>query len=164
MAEVIPLTRTQTRGLTVGRSRLEPTTGAPQEVYVLFTGFAETLRAIRVASQLASATRGGVTVIHFRPIGFLMPLDHPSGLSPVETDAFKARLAAEDCGVRVRVCLCRDPRVAIRSVIDRDSLVVIGGRRGWWPSPSARWRRMLEEEGYVVVLANEAGGERKLGG
>lgn len=156
MAEVIPLTRVRTRGLTIDRSRLEPTTGAPQEIYVLFTGFAETLRAVMVASQLASATRGGVTVIHFRPIGFLMPLDHPSGLSPVETDAFKARLAAENCGARVRVCLCRDPRVAIRSVIDRDSLIVIGGRRGWWPSPSARWRRMLEEEGYVVVFVTGA--------
>ena len=164
MAEVIPLTRARTRGLTIGRPRLEPTTGAPQEVYVLFTGVAETLRAVRVASQLASATRGGVTVIHFRPIGFLMPLDHPSGLSPVETDAFKARLAAEDCGARVHVCLCRDPRGAIRSVIDRDSLIVIGGRRGWWPSPSTRWRRMLEDEGYVVVLANDAVGERRFNG
>jgi hypothetical protein len=141
-----------------------PTTGAPQEVYVLFTGLEETLHAVRVASQLATATRGGVTVIHFRPIGFLMPLDHPSGLSPVETDAFKARLNAENCGARVRVCLCRDPRMAIRSVIDRDSLIVIGRRRGWWPTPSTRWRRRLEEEGYVVVLANEAIGERQSSG
>jgi hypothetical protein len=134
-----------------------PPTRAPHEVYVLFTGFAETLRAVRVASQLASATGGGVTVIHFRPIGFLMPLDHPSGLSPVETDAFKARLTAEGCDARVRVCLCRDPRGAIRAVIDRDSLIVVGGRRRWWPSPSARWRRMLEQAGYLVVFVT---GER----
>jgi hypothetical protein len=153
MAEVIPHTPARTRGLTTGRPRLEPTTAAPQEVYVLFTGFAETLRAVRVASQLASAIGSGVTVVHFRPIGFLMPLDHPSGQSPVETDAFKAGLAAEDCDVRVRVCLCRDPRGAIRSVIDRGSLIVIGGRHGWWPSPSTRWRRMLEQAGYVVVFA-----------
>jgi hypothetical protein len=160
MAEVISLTRARTRGLTIGHPRVEPTTGAPQGVYVLFTGFAETLRAVRVASQLASATRGGVTVIHFRPIGFLMPLDHPSGLSPVETDAFKARLAAVDCDARVRVCLCRNAREALRSVLDRHSLIVIGGRRRWWPTPSDHWRRMLEAEGYVVVLANEAAGDR----
>ncbi len=110
MAEVIPLTRVRTRGLTIDRSRLEPTTGAPQEIYVLFTGFAETLSARQGGQPTGERAGGGVTVIHFRPIGFLMPLDHPSGLSPVETDAFKARLAAEDCDARVRVCLCRDPR------------------------------------------------------
>jgi hypothetical protein len=131
-----------------------PPTRAPQEVYVLFTGFTETLSAVRVASQLASATGGGVTVVHFRPIGFLMPLDHPSGLSPVETDAFKAGLAAEECDASVRVCLCRDPRQAIRSVVDPQSLVVIGGR---WPTTSHRWRRMLEQAGYLVVFVT---GER----
>jgi hypothetical protein len=164
MAEVIPLTRDRTGGLTIGRPRLEPTTGAPPEVYVLFTGFVETLRAVRVASQLASATRGDVTVIHFRPIGFLMPLDHPSGLSPVETDAFKARLAAVDCDARVRVCLCRNAREALRSVLDRHSLVVIGGRRRWWPTPSNHWRRMLEAEGYVVVFVTGAVEAREFDG
>jgi hypothetical protein len=138
-----------------------PTTRAPHEVYVLFTGFTETLSAVRVASQLASAVGGGVTVVHFRPIGFLMPLDHPSGLSPVETDAFKAGLAAEACDARVRVCLCRDPRQALRSVIDRQSLVVIGGRRGWWPTASHRWRRTLEQAGYVVVSVTEEDGSRQ---
>lgn len=138
-----------------------PTTRAPQEVYVLFTGFTETLSAVRVASQLASAVGGGVTVVHFRPIGFLMPLDHPSGLSPVETDAFKAGLAAEECDACVRVCLCRDPRQALRSVIDRQSLVVIGGRRGRWPTASHRWRRTLEQAGYVVVSVVDAGGPQR---
>ena len=164
MTEIIPLTRARTGGATSGRPGREPTTWAPQQVYVLFTNLEETLRAVRVAGRLASAIGGGVTVIHFRSIGFGAPLEHPAGLSPVETDAFRARLAAEDCDARVRVCLCRDTRQAIRSVIDGHSLVVIGGRRGWWPTPSNRWRRMLEEEGYVVVFANDAIGERRADG
>jgi hypothetical protein len=164
MTEIIPITRARTGGTTSGRPGSEPTAWAPQKVYVLFTNFDQTLGAVRVAGRLASAMGGDVTVVHFRSIGFGAPLDHPSGLSPVETDAFRARLAAEHCGARVRVCLCRDPRQAIRSVIDGHSLVVIGGRRRWWPTPSNRWRRMLEKEGYVVVFVNDAVEERQFHG
>ena len=154
MTEIIPITRARAGGATSAAPGPESTTCAPRQVYVLFTSPEETLGAVRVAGRLASAMGGGVTVIHFRSIGFGSPLEHPAGLSPVETEAFRARLAAEDCDARVRVCLCRDARQAIRSVIDGRSLIVIGGRRGWWPTPSTRWRRMLEAQGYLVVFVN----------
>jgi hypothetical protein len=164
MTENIPITRSRTCDTTSGRPGPEPTAWAPQKVYVLFTNLDETLGAVRVAGRLASAMGSDVTVVHFRSIGFGSPLEHPAGLSPVETEAFRARLAAEVCDARVRVCLCRDARQAIRSVIDGRSLIVIGGRRGWWPTPSNRWRRMLEEEGYVVVFVNQAIEERQFNG
>jgi hypothetical protein len=164
MTEIVPLTRARIDDFARGRPHLEPITAAPPQVYVLFTTVEETLRAVRIAGRLAGAIGGRVTVIHLRSVGFGAPLDHPTGLSPVETEAFKARLAAEDGDARARVCLCRNPRQALRSVIDRHSLIVLGGRRGWWPTPSHRWRRVLEEEGYVVVLANEAIGERQSDG
>ena len=154
MTEIIPITRTRTGGATSAAPGPEPTTWAPRQVYVVFTDLDETLLAVRVAKRLASAIGGGVTVVHFRPIGFGAPLEHPAGSSPVETDAFRARLAAEDCDARVCVCLCRDARQAIRSVFDGHSLIVIGGRRRWWPTPSDRWRRMLEALGYLVVFVS----------
>jgi hypothetical protein len=161
MTEIIPITRARTGDIASGRAGRDPATWAPQQVYVLFTSPEETLVAVRVAKRLANAIGGGVTVVHFRSIGFGAPLEHPAGLSPVETDAFKARLAAEDGGALVRVYLCRDARQAVRSVIDGRSLVVIGGRRGWWPTPSKRWRRTLEEYGYPVVFVNGATDERQ---
>jgi hypothetical protein len=164
MAEIIPLARVLAGATPSGRPGPDLTAEAPQQVYVLFTDLEETLRAVRVASPLARTTGGGVTVVHFRSIGFAAPLDHPTGLSPVETESFKTRLAAEDGDARARVCLCRNPRQALRSVIDRHSLIVVGGRRGWWPTPSNHWRRVLGEEGYVVVLANEAIAERQSNG
>jgi len=156
MTEIIPITRARTGEPPGRRPCHELAAGTPQQVYVLFTDLEETLRAVRVAGRLAKTIGAGVTLIHFRSIGFGAPLEHPAGLSPVETGTFKARRAAEECDARVRVCLCRDPRQAIRSVIDQHSLVVIGGRRGWWPTPSDRWRRTLEQAGYVVVFATEA--------
>jgi hypothetical protein len=129
-----------------------PWHAASGDVYVLFTSIDETLHAVRVARRLARATRGGVTVVHFRPVGFAAPLEEPAGLSPLETDAFKARLEAEDGDLRIRVCLCRDARQAIQSLIPAQSLVVIGGRRRWWSTPSERWRRTLEARGHAVVF------------
>jgi hypothetical protein len=161
MTEIIPIARARTSGPTSSSKGLEPTGWAPQQIYVLFTSLEETLHAVRVAGRLASAIGSGVTVIDFRAIGFGAPLDHPAGLSPVETDAFRARLAEEDGDVRVRVCLCRDVRQAVRSVIDGRSLIVIGGRRHWWPTASTRWQRIVEKEGYVVVFVNDAIEERR---
>lgn len=163
MTEIVPITRARTSDTASGGPGRDQATWAPPPVYVLFTTLEETLGAVRVARRLARATGTGVTVIHFRSIGFGAPLEHPAGLSPVETEGFKARLAAEGCDARVRVCLCRDARQAVRSVIDGSSLVVIGGRRGWWPTFSKRWRRMLEEDGYVVVFVNGATDERQFG-
>ncbi len=160
MTETLPLFRAWRGRAVSGRPGRRPTGWAPKQVYVLYTDLEETLCAVRVADRLASTIGGGVTVIHFRMFGFAEPLDHPACPSPVETAAFRAGLAAEDCEASVRVCLCRDARQAIRSVIDGQSLVVIGGRRRWWRTPSSWWRRMLEEEGYVVVLASDAIGER----
>jgi hypothetical protein len=125
------------------------------DVYVLFTSPDETLRAVRGARRLARPMGSGVTVVHFRPIDFGMPLEEPAGLSPVQTEDFKARLEAEDPDTRVRVCVCRNARQAIPSVLPAHSLIVIGGRHRWWPTRSDRWRRTLEALGYVVVFVNE---------
>lgn len=125
------------------------------DVYVIFTSPDETLQAIQVARRLARAMPSGVTVVHFRPVDFGAPLEEPGGLSPVQMEDFKARVGADDSDTRIRVCLCRDARQAIPSIIPAHSLVVIGGHRRWWPTRSDRWRRTLEARGYVVVFVNE---------
>ncbi|HEY3382127.1 MAG TPA: universal stress protein [Vicinamibacterales bacterium] len=125
------------------------------DVYVIFTSPEDTLRAVRVARRLARAMTRGVTLVHFRSVDFGAPLEEPSGLSPVQMEDFKARLKADGGDTRVRVCLCRDPRQAIPSVLSAHSLIVIGGRHRWWSTRSDRWRRTLEALGYVVVFVND---------
>jgi hypothetical protein len=154
MTKIIPLARPRTGGTTGGRPRREPAPPAQQRVYVLFTGLEETLGAIRVAKRLAAALAGRVTVVHFRQLDFGMPLEAPAGVSPAETDLFRDRLEAEDCDADVSVCLCRDARRALPTAIDQHSLVVIGGRHRWWPTPADRWRRTLEAAGHLVVFVD----------
>jgi hypothetical protein len=134
----------------------EPRSSGVGGVYVLFTRVDDTLRAVAAARRLANAMKSGLTLVHIRSVGFAAPLEEPGGLSPVETDAFRAQLEAQDCDVRVRVCLCRDAFGALRAWLREPSVVVIGGRRRWWPTRTERWRRALEAEGHFVVSVDEA--------
>lgn len=124
-------------------------------VYLLFTSFEETLAAIPVASRLARALRSRLTVVHLKPVAFGAPLEDPCGLSPVETNEFRARLEAEHSDAEAKVCVCRDARAALSAVFKSRSLVVLGRHRRWWPTYADRWRRTLEGAGHVVVVVDE---------
>lgn len=125
-------------------------------VYVVYTTLEDTLAAARVAGDFAKALEVPVTIIHFRPVPFPLPVDEPTGMSPVETEEFLTCLQAEGLDVRVRVCLCRDARQAIPSAFQSHSLVVVAGRRSWWPTESERWRRTLEAAGHFVVFVDKS--------
>jgi hypothetical protein len=137
---------------------LEPSDPAirTDAVYAVYTSIEDTLAAVRVAGNFAKALGVPVTLIHFRTIPYALPVDEPSGLSPVETDAFIARLRAEDLDVRVRVCLCRDARRAIPLTFKSHSLIVVAGRRRWWPTEPERWRRILGAAGHFVVFVDRS--------
>ena len=121
-------------------------------VYVVYTSFDETLAALRAAGGFSEALGMPVTLVHFREVPYELPVDGPRGVSPIETDAFIRRLRTEGLAPRVHVCLCRDYRQAIPMAFKPYSLVVVAGRRGWWPTLSQRWRRALEDKGHFVVF------------
>lgn len=123
-------------------------------VHVVFTSIEETLAAVRAAGDFAKALDVPVELIHFRAISCALSTDEPCGMSPVETEAFLARIRVEGLDVRVRVCLCRDERRAAQVAFKGHSLIVIGGRRSWWPTSSQRVRRMLERAGHFVVFVD----------
>ncbi len=129
---------------------------ATDRVYLLFTSWTETLSAIPTASRLARALRSRLTVVHVRPVSFGAPLEHPCGLSPIETREFRTRLEAEDDDAEARVCVCRDARAALSTLFGSRSLVVLGRHRRWWPTAADRWRRTLEDAGHLVVVVDEA--------
>jgi hypothetical protein len=125
-------------------------------VHVVFTSIDDTLAAVRVAGDFAKALGVPVTLIHVRTVCYALPVDAPCGMSPVETDAFIERLRAENLDVGVRVYVCRDERHAILLAFKPHSLIVVAGQRGWWPTESARWRRMLEAAGHFVVFVDKS--------
>jgi hypothetical protein len=133
-----------------------------ETVYVVFTSIDETLAAARVAHRLAGAMGVPLTIIHFRAVPYALPVDEPTGVSPVETEAFVARLRAEGVNARVRVYLCRDKRQTIAYAFKPHSLIVMAGQHRWWPTLSERWCRTLEAAGHFVVFVDTSDSSTRL--
>lgn len=123
-------------------------------VYAVYTSREETLAAVRVAGGIAKAMGVPLTLVHFRTVPYPLPVNRPDGVSPIETDAFIARLHEEGLDTRVRLYLSRDAERAMLLAFKPHSLIVIAGQRSWWPKGSKRWRRKLEAAGHYVVFVD----------
>lgn len=128
-------------------------------VSVIYTGFEETLRAARVAADLAAKMNVPLRVVHFRTVPRQLDVDRPNGLSPIESEAFASRLVEEGISARARVYLCRDKAKTIPYAFKPRSIVVVGGHHSWLPTRIERWRHELEDAGHFVVLVDPS--ERK---
>jgi hypothetical protein len=64
------------------------------------------------------------------------------------------RTLAEDVAVEtnIDIHLVRDPDKTIESILKPYSVVVMGGRRTWWPNAHSRVAKRLERLGHQVVL------------
>ena len=131
------------------------TRGVP-EVTVIFTTPEATIAALRVAATLGRSWNAPIRLLAQQPPMRSISQDRRIG-NPVENPAFRARLAAEiDARVDVLVCVARCMTDLARALLHRHSLVVIGGRRSWWPTQQERLRRALEAQGHFVIFVNEA--------
>jgi hypothetical protein len=129
-------------------------------VTVVFTTTEETLEALRVASALARAMTRSVTLIHFRTDPHASSLDDADATSPHETEECVRRARAEGVDVHVRLYLYRDLDHVIPMAFKRHSLIVIGGRRRWWPTASERLCRRLEAAGHIVLFVDPLAHQR----
>lgn len=124
-------------------------------VYVIFTSPEATLAAARAADDLAAAMNAPLTVVHFRPVPYALPLTERTRIPNMETEALASQLRKEGITADVCVYLCRSEHDAAVLTLRPHSLVFVGGRHAWWPlTRAARWRRALEAAGHVVVAVD----------
>jgi hypothetical protein len=129
-----------------------PSGGSRLELHVVFTDLASTLAALASASELARDLNARITIVAAQVVPYPLPLTDP----PVPV-AFTERVlleaaSAQTVDTRVDFYLCRDRRQAIRGALKRDSLVVIGGRKRWWPTGEESLARVLKRDGHRVIL------------
>ncbi|HEV3214099.1 MAG TPA: hypothetical protein VGZ27_00165 [Vicinamibacterales bacterium] len=160
MGEIIQLERdglARPHGITREHDRAPIHT---RSVYVVYTSIEETLTAVRIASALAKELSVPLTVVHTKTVPYVLPVDAPNGLSPIQSDVFLNRV--RDTGlhsgvdVRVRVYLCREIQHVVPIAFRPHSLIVIAGHRSWWPTRAERWRRALEAAGHFVLFVDDA--------
>jgi len=121
------------------------------DVFVLNTSLDARLAAARVGGELARALDRPLTLVRFRPLPrWYESRREPSG----QPDICIGRLRAEGLDINVREFVTNDERQALPFVFRPGSLILIGGRRRWWPDQVARWQRLLEAAGHFVVFVN----------
>ncbi len=143
--------------LTPGRKRATPLdrerSGPGLEVSVLFTSSTATAAALRTAGALADRLDARIRLLAPQVVPFPLPLDNP----PIQVGFSEQRLheiaLASPVETTVQIYLCRDFWDTVRNVLAPRSLVVIGGRRRWWPTPEQRLAGKLRRAGYEVIYA-----------
>ncbi|HEV2234039.1 MAG TPA: hypothetical protein VGV68_11610 [Terriglobia bacterium] len=126
------------------------------EVYVIFTDERGTLAALEAAGKLAQNLEARINLIAAQVVPLAFPISRP----PVSLSFTLRRLqdlacqgAQGDLETGIQLYLCRDKRQTVLKVLRPGALVVVGGKKTWWPSKAARIAKMLEQHGYRVIFA-----------
>jgi hypothetical protein len=127
------------------------------EVNVIFTDPVATAAALQYAASLVQDLAGCIRLR--API--VVPLRLPLDESPVSVRFMEQRLSdlvrrldRDAIEASVHLYLCRDRLETLLQVLSPDSLVVIGGRKRWWPTAESRMAKILRSKGHRVVFVS----------
>ena len=124
------------------------------EVVVIFTDAMGTLAALRNAEELAQQLNAHLRLLVPYEVPYALPLAKPP--VPVEFLEGQIRnLAGKiNLGVAAQVYLCRDKKRALDILMKPHSLVVIGGKKRWWPTAAQSLAQSLEARGHHVIFTD----------
>jgi hypothetical protein len=83
------------------------------------------------------------------------PLELKSPQVPVQfaEQQLLAMAGEQPVETSIRIYLCRDLTATIRQVLKRDSVVIVGGRKRWWPTREHGLATVLRRDGHRVILS-----------
>ncbi len=122
-------------------------------ISVVFTSVDATLAALRTAGSLADKLKARITLIVPEVVSYQLPLEQPPVLREWNERRFHVLAAQSPVETSVRFYLCRDRDQTLTRVLKPNSLVVIGGRKCWWPTSTSRLAGRLRKSGHEVILA-----------
>ena len=122
------------------------------EVAVVFTSAPATIAALRTAGGLADRLSARITMIVPQVVPYPLPLESPPVLIEFSERRFQQIAEESPVETTVRIYLCRHRTETLRSVLAPGSLVVIGGRKRWWPTREKTLARQLRRAGHEVVF------------
>ena len=126
---------------------------AKLNIEVVFTTIEGTLSALRNAADLAKRLSARITLVVPQVVPYPCPLESP----PVLLDWTERRfhVLAEHYAVEttVQIYLCRDRIDTLLAMLKPHSMVVIGGRRRWWPTFESKLQRKMSRAGHEVIFA-----------
>jgi hypothetical protein len=126
--------------------------GQRLNIAVVFTSVDSTLAALKEAGNLARRLGARITIVVPQVVPYALPLENPP--VPVEFNENRFRVMASKSPVEtsVHIYLCRDRFQTLTSVLKAGSIVVLGGRKRWWPTRDEVLARQLRRAGYEVLF------------
>ena len=140
---------------TLIRHAIEETKKKQLEVNVIYTNPRATAAALKSAASLARDLGAFITLRAVLAVPVRLPLNHPQvSVSFFETLLAKLVRELGECPyqISVQLYLCRNQTEALRQVLEPNSLVVVGGRKRWWPTAESRLVRNLRAAGQRVIF------------
>jgi hypothetical protein len=124
------------------------------EVTVVFTKVPATLRALKMAAELAHNLNGRIRLLVPQVVPYPLPLEKPALSEEFNRRRLQTLASQGSIDTRVEVWLCRDRSDALCQALKPDALVVIGVRPSWWPTADKALIRRLRRKGHEVILVS----------
>ena len=123
-------------------------------ISVIFTSVESTLAAMRKAGSLASSLGARITLLAPQIVPYPLPLESPPVLLDWSERRFHVIASQSPVETSVRVYLCRDDVETLKRALRPRSVVVIGGRKRWWPfTHEKRLVATLRRAGHEVIFS-----------
>ena len=130
--------------------------GPRLNVNVIFTSLKGTRAALQAAEKLACDLGARVTVLAAQVVPYPLPLERPPIAIEFTQQALLRIVSEEEVEIAIEVRLCRDREETIREALAPESVVVVGGRRRWWPVRERMLAWRLRRDGHHVIYADSS--------
>ncbi len=135
------------------------------EVNLIFTNQKATLCALETVESLARDLGAFIRLRATIVVPYALPVDEPPVSIPfLERSLFNLinRLERDGFEATAHLYFCRDREKALLQVLEQNALVVIGGRKRWWPTDADRLVRALRSAGHRVIFVDSRSGNKRI--
>ena len=113
------------------------------------------MAALKTAGSLARDLGACIRLRAAIAVPYALPLDEPPVSVPFTERLLSDLVCRPELSTfepSVHLYLCRDQVDTLLRVLRPNSLVVIGGRKHWWPTAERRMAKALRSKGHRVVF------------
>ena len=131
---------------------IAPETEQKLNIAVVFTSVESTLAALKEAGNLANSLGARIKLVVPQVVPHPLLLETPPVLVEFNENRFRVMASESPVETSVHIYLCRDRFETLTSVLKPGSIVVVGGRKRWWPTKDEVLARQLRRAGYEVLF------------